>query len=203
MPNDTLWRCFHCGFETSDEREAAAHFGDRDEVEALCQTWQTLNADGRAQEYQSIQRELTAERDDNRRLRGRVEDLEYQVDGQHAAIASFRPFRECTTISQIFHVYDSMEGRALASEAKLTWLKNNPKPVQFEEGGNWHTWNGDDWIDSGITDFDECVISAFESVQAARKYVAVDGMIWPAEGYPKSLREQYEEARARKAAMNA
>jgi hypothetical protein len=60
------WICFHCGFETINEAEGRAHFGDdSDEPESLCQTWADLNADGRAQEYQSVWRELKAERDEN------------------------------------------------------------------------------------------------------------------------------------------
>lgn len=47
------WTCFHCGFETGDQAEAAAHFGDRDEERPLCLTWQDLDADGRASEIES------------------------------------------------------------------------------------------------------------------------------------------------------
>lgn len=115
------WRCFHCGFETVDYREARSHFGDRDEESPLCLTWRDLDADGRASEYGSVLEQLVQEREENARLCTMNDGLEYQVTGQIHAIKSFRPFRDCETINQVFHVYDSMEGRALVAEAALRW----------------------------------------------------------------------------------
>lgn len=112
------WVCFHCGFTTGDEAEAKAHFGDRDDEEPLCLTWHDLDADGRASEYQSVIQELNGEREENAALRTKVEGLEYRVDGQLSDIRSFTPFRKCSGINEVFHVYDSIEGRALAAEAE-------------------------------------------------------------------------------------
>lgn len=125
MSTEETWVCFHCGFSTSDAYEAAAHFGDRDEEEPLCKTWNDLNADGRAAEYQSALMALKAEREDNAYLRGRVDGLEYRVENQIGEIHSFAPFRGCDTVGQIFHVYDSMEGRALSAEATVREMRGN------------------------------------------------------------------------------
>lgn len=113
------WKCFHCGFETSDEKEASAHFGDMDDEYPLCVTWSELTSDERTVEYQSTMGELNAERDENINLRAKNEGLEYRVDGQLAEIHSFKPFRQCSSVNEIFHLYDSMEGRALLAESEL------------------------------------------------------------------------------------
>lgn len=115
--DDITWTCFHCGFSTRNEQFAAAHFGERDEP-ALCRSWAQLNADGRVHEYQSVVAQLDAERSANAILQSKIEGLEYQVDGRHAEIVSFKPFRECQSIQDIFNVYDSIEGRALAAEER-------------------------------------------------------------------------------------
>jgi len=113
------WACFHCGFSTNDHAEAKAHFGDVDEEEPLCLTWAGLCKDGQANEYQLALQQLDAESYENATLRSRVEGLEYQVETQQSEIHSFKPFRQCDTIHQVFFVYDSMEGRALLAEEQL------------------------------------------------------------------------------------
>ena len=128
------WACFHCGFITGDEAEAKAHFGDRDDDEPLCLTWHDLDVDGRASEYQSVLKELGGEREENDALRTKIEGLEYRVDGQLSNIRSFAPFRKCSGINEVFHVYDSMEGRALAAEAERDALA-----AQVAE---WEEWFG-------------------------------------------------------------
>ena len=120
-----IWRCFHCDFATSDRKEALGHFGDRDEENPICIVWQSLNADGRVQEYQSALRELEAEREENSRYRTQVEALELRVEGQLYEIKSFKPFRECRSIQEIFHVYDSMEGCALLAEEQKAQLQTD------------------------------------------------------------------------------
>jgi len=119
------WRCFHCDFITTDPAEAAAHFGEVDDPEEftpICKWWAGMPDSERAETLQDTLKQLNAERDENARLRMRVEDLEYQVEGQIHAIHSYKPFREanCRTIYDIFCLYDSMEGRALAAEEKVT-----------------------------------------------------------------------------------
>lgn len=116
------WTCFHCGFETTDREEAAAHFGDRDDAEEftpLCRWWKNMTPEERGEALQEAIRDLNAEREENALLRTRIEGLGYQVEGQKSEIKSFAPFRGCDSINQVFHVYDSMEGRALAAEKEL------------------------------------------------------------------------------------
>ena len=51
------WRCFHCGFFTLDEKQAAAHFGDRDDAEEfkpLCKWWQCMDEGERASALQDM-----------------------------------------------------------------------------------------------------------------------------------------------------
>jgi hypothetical protein len=113
---EKTWRCFNCGFETQDRAEALAHFGDRDEGESLCITWDDLNVDGRAQEYQSRVEERNATEEENTKLRQENEALEDRLGGIEGEIAS--RFKGCRTVNDAFNLYDSMEGRALASEER-------------------------------------------------------------------------------------
>lgn len=117
-----VWRCFHCGFDSADQSEAQAHFGERDDAEEftpICTWWARLSKEERAQEIQELQRQFTAEQDENGNLRQKIEGLEYRIDGQLCEIHSFKPFRSCDSIHQVFNVYDSMEGRALLAEQQL------------------------------------------------------------------------------------
>lgn len=121
------WLCFHCGFQTSDHREAASHFGDSDDERPLCVTWSALNAEGKASEYQSALRELNAERDENLVLKTKIEGLEYRLSAFENLLYS--RFPNCRTLDQAFNMYDSMEGRALAAEERLAvhrgrWWRN-------------------------------------------------------------------------------
>jgi len=119
------WRCFHCEFQTTDRAEAAAHFGDREESEPLCLTWTRLNSDERAQEYQSLTRELEGEREETARLRSRIEGLEDNVSGTACGIAS--RFKGCTTIQEVWCLYDSLEGRALVAEQATPAIQREAK----------------------------------------------------------------------------
>lgn len=118
------WRCFHCGFETTDRKEAAGHFGDCDEVQPLCLIWAELSDHERLAECQNVSGHLAEEREGNSKLRTQIEGLEHRVEGQLSEIHSFVPFRQCDSIHQVFHVYDSMEGRALAAEEQIAELRD-------------------------------------------------------------------------------
>lgn len=66
------WRCFHCDFFTLDEKEATAHFGERDDAEEfkpLCKWWQRMDEGERAEALQDAIKTLTAEQDENSNLR--------------------------------------------------------------------------------------------------------------------------------------
>ena len=116
------WRCFHCDFITNDPEEALAHFGDRDDAEEfkpICKWWSNMDKDERGETLQDTLRELNKERNENECLRIKVEALEYQVESQESVIKSYKPFRNCRSIHDVFCLYDSMEGRALAAEESL------------------------------------------------------------------------------------
>lgn len=119
--NAIPWRCFHCDFITADRAEAEAHFGDRDDAEEfkpICKWWAAISADERLLHLQQALKDLAAEQRENMSQRVAIEGLTYQVDGIPMQIKSYLPFRNCGSIYDIFCVYDSMEGRALAAEEK-------------------------------------------------------------------------------------
>lgn len=120
------WRCFHCDFVTNNEAEALAHFGDRDDAEEfkpICKWWARMDEAERRETLQDTVRDLNEERNSADGLRVQVEGLEYQVDSQRGAIQSYRPFRKCISINDVFCLYDSMEGRALAAEERLAAMQ--------------------------------------------------------------------------------
>lgn len=111
------WRCFHCEFATSDAKEAAAHFGDRDDESPICVTWKELNADGKLAEFQQMFGELESERDESNQLRMSVETLEYRLSEYENLLSS--RFKNCRTLNDAFNLFDSVEGRMLAAEEKI------------------------------------------------------------------------------------
>jgi hypothetical protein len=126
--NAIPWRCFHCDFITADPLEAQAHFGDRDDAEEfkpICKWWASMTADEKLFHFQQALKDLEAERRETDRQRVAIEGLEYQVDSFPQQIKSYKPFRGCNSIYDVFCVFDSMEGRALAAEEKLT-LEREP-----------------------------------------------------------------------------
>jgi hypothetical protein len=118
------WRCFHCDFITTNRAEAAAHFGDEDdtsEFTPLCKWWTSLSLDEKCLALQDTIQQLNEERDAAERMLTKIEGLEYQANSLVGAIQSFKPFRDnnCRTVYDVFCLYDSMEGRALAAEEKV------------------------------------------------------------------------------------
>lgn len=119
--NALPWRCFFCDFVTTDNLEAAAHFGDRDdasEFKPICKWWASMAADEKLSTLQQTLKDLEAERREVDRQRVAIEGLEYQVESIPQQIKSYKPFRGCNSIYDVFCVFDSMEGRALAAEEK-------------------------------------------------------------------------------------
>ncbi len=126
------WRCFHCGFETDDRLQAAGHFGDCDDAEPICTLWGSLSEDERvgllqtsSGQYLEAQNEISAQN-------VKIEGLEYRLDGQLSEIHSFKPFRTCDTIHQVFNVYDSVEGRALAAEEQRDELRSQKAALESQ-----------------------------------------------------------------------
>lgn len=116
------WRCFHCDFVTSDPAEALAHFGERDDAEEfkpICKWWDGLAEDERKATLQDTLKQLREREDELMRAQTKIEGLEYQVDSFESCIRSYKPFKNCRTIHDVFCEFDSMEGRALAAEERL------------------------------------------------------------------------------------
>lgn len=85
------WRCFHCDFFTLDEKEAAAHFGDRDDAEEfkpLCKWWQRMGNDERADTLQDTIRDLNEEQN-------HAAALEEQVEAMRKALESLLRVHSC------------------------------------------------------------------------------------------------------------
>jgi hypothetical protein len=131
----TPWRCFHCDFVTNNRAEAQSHFGDQDDAEEftpMCKWWTSMDDTERKHAFQDLQRELTAEQDENGNLRREVEQLEYQVGGQESEIKSCKPFKDCRSIRDIFNVYDSMEGKYLAAKERENVLIEAVNNARFK-----------------------------------------------------------------------
>lgn len=119
------WRCYHCDFVTNDPEDAEAHFGERDDAEEftpICKWWAEMDEEERADTLQDTLKELNKEREYSANLRAENEKLEYQVNSQTSYISSYKAFAGCRSITDIFHLYDTMEGRALAAEEKLAQM---------------------------------------------------------------------------------
>jgi hypothetical protein len=78
-----------------------------------------MSPEERGEALQDTIEQLNSERDENAVLRSKIDGLEYRIHGIVSEIKSFKPFRDCESIHQVFHVYDSMEGRMLVAEEKL------------------------------------------------------------------------------------
>lgn len=80
-PEQPKWLCFHCGFGTSNEEEAGAHFGDRDdaaEFSPTCTWWARMSKEERVAEFQTLIKELNAARDESGSHAERIRELEVE-----------------------------------------------------------------------------------------------------------------------------
>lgn len=121
------WRCFHCGFMTSNFHEAEAHFGEEGDYHSdpLCKFWYPLTKEQRMGEYQRLSIESERERNENADHCRTIENLEYQVGSLTDSIRS--RFKGCRDINDVWHLMDSLKGELLATrereEAALFWVK--------------------------------------------------------------------------------
>jgi hypothetical protein len=79
----STWRCFHCGFETTDEKLAAAHFGARDDAEEfkpLCKWWASMSPEERGEALQDVILQLNQERADNESLTQQISSVRSVVE---------------------------------------------------------------------------------------------------------------------------
>lgn len=69
VPTKTEWRCFHCGFTTTDRIEAEAHFTDDPSWKPVC--WSDRDPDDAAKEIQDLRVQLEHAREEVVRLQNR------------------------------------------------------------------------------------------------------------------------------------
>jgi hypothetical protein len=117
MPMRPGWTCFHRGETFTNEEAARAHFGRTECDTAACViaahdgglVTRMREAERCAEEQ--LERALQAERD--------LEAVQCQVESLSTAMRGYAPFKNCRSINEVFFVYDSMEGRALAAEEQV------------------------------------------------------------------------------------
>lgn len=116
MPPDG-WVCFHCGERFTTPGTAEDHFGKSPDDTAACKikvgeerglVMEMRRAQEQAEEQ--LQRALQAERD--------LEAAECRIASLTTAMQGYKPFAKCRSINEVFFVFDSMEGRALAAEER-------------------------------------------------------------------------------------
>lgn len=117
------WTCFHCG-ETfpptlDGQVRARVHFGTTPDFAPGC--IEKLNAEER-----SLLRRLRSAQAENDRLRAEAQDEFRQRYYSYVASdirATAGAFRDCSTLRDVFNLYESMEGRALAAEERIVELR--------------------------------------------------------------------------------
>ncbi len=110
------WRCFHCDETFTTPGAAADHFGNYINSTPGCVIKvQVGDERGWLMELRRLQEE-------NSHLRQQMNEecWNQTVFDSHLRthIQSYRPFRKCESLQDVFNVYDSMEGRALAAEER-------------------------------------------------------------------------------------
>lgn len=109
------WTCFHCGETFMVPAMARAHFGATPDAIPGCLMRLSKEERPLLRMVRSLEADLL-------RLRTSAEDgfyAEYharlEADIRHTAPA----FKNCRTLRDVFNLYDSMEGRALAAEERI------------------------------------------------------------------------------------
>jgi len=116
------WTCFHCGETFHVEVQARGHFGSDVDGEPMCVMRANAFARFPRTEWPLMyrMRELEAEVG---QLRADAWDehcktfyarLESEIRGTAGV------FKDCRTLRDVFNLYDSMEGRAIAAEERLS-----------------------------------------------------------------------------------
>lgn len=116
MPKDG-WTCFHCGERFRTPGAAQDHFGKTQESTAACQI-KTGDERGLVMALRKAEDDTHTWRDRALSAEIEVETLEARVASLTSELKSYKPFRNCETLRDVFNVYDSMEGRALAAEGR-------------------------------------------------------------------------------------
>lgn len=125
LPPKHGWTCFHCGETFHVEAQARGHFGTDPMAEPACLV--------RAAALARVPRVPRREWPDMYRLRdleAEVAKLRAEAEDEHSRAYYARQeseirgtaaaFKDCRTLRDVFNLYDSMEGRALAAEERAT-----------------------------------------------------------------------------------
>lgn len=109
--------CFHCGERFATVGGAADHFGASPDSQPGCMV-RVQYGDERGLEMALRKAEAEVAR-----LRSDIENETSSTQAYDARLLSelhsYKPFRECRSVYDVFCVYDSMEGRALAAEERV------------------------------------------------------------------------------------
>jgi hypothetical protein len=110
------WTCFHCGETFHREKTAREHFGEYTGFDPAC-IERLKFSDAELMRRVRVAESL-AERD-----RAAMSHAVEERDAEYARIPAFlRRFEGTQTLNDVFHLYDSMQGRAIAAEAILAKL---------------------------------------------------------------------------------
>lgn len=116
------WRCFHCDEVFTTSGSAADHFGNYLNSVPGCVIKIQLG------DERGLLIELRKAQEENGHLRQQMDEEYWDRVSFYAHlkthIQSYRPFRKCDTLQDVFYVYDSMEGRALSAEEKVESARN-------------------------------------------------------------------------------
>lgn len=104
------WRCFHCDEVFTDEANARLHFGSFIDSEPGCSALVVAQLRDHEEEVRRLRSDIEAEATSSEAFYSRLRLL----------LKSYRPFRACSNLQDVFNIYDSMEGRALAAEQRLS-----------------------------------------------------------------------------------
>jgi hypothetical protein len=111
------WTCFHCGETFTTVGSAGDHFGNHPGALPGCMERVRLG------EERGL---LMSLRKAEARIAELLSDIHNESSysaGFYAAlgcsIQSFKAFKHCRSLQDVFNLYDSMEGRALSAEEKL------------------------------------------------------------------------------------
>lgn len=108
--SETGWKCFHCGVMCATHEEATDHFGPTEAWKPTCQD--------RGTDLDLLARTRAAESDAHDFL-GQRNDADEQSEIASAKLSELGRFKGARTIYDAWCMYESMEGRALASEAMM------------------------------------------------------------------------------------
>lgn len=125
--SEPVWQCFYCGEVCTGRTEAENHFGLEEWYgeghPAACVDPLRHDEKERMAEVIELHRELNGERDENSKLSGKVEGLEYALHLWSRQEPELIRRLKGNTLSDALHNLESIEGRLLTAEAYVAELK--------------------------------------------------------------------------------